>query len=103
MVVAASRIPGIRRIPVLKLLAVAEISLLAHSHLMRLTPDERRRLYRLMRAARGRPSSLSDRERDELADLVTKLEPRLLAGEAASRLSPVPIPKRITHGRRKAR
>ncbi len=70
---------------------------------MRLTPDERRRLYRLMRTARGRPSSLSDRERDELSDLVAKLEPRLLAGEAASRLSPVPIPKRITHGPRKNR
>jgi hypothetical protein len=101
--IAASRLPGLRRIPVLKLLAVAEIGLLAHSHVMRLTPDERRRLLRLMRTARGRPSSLSALQRDELADLVAKLEPRLLAGEAVGRLSPIPIPRRITHGPRKRR
>jgi hypothetical protein len=101
--IAASRLPGIRRIPVIKLLAISEIGLLAHSHVMRLTPDERRRLVRLMGTARGRPSSLNDDERHELADLVSKLEPRLLAGEAVGRLSPIPIPRRITHGPRKRR
>jgi len=56
-----------------------------------------------MRTARGRPSSLSASERDELADLVSKLEPRLLAGEAVGRISPIPIPRRITHGPRSKR
>ncbi len=101
LALATSRVPGIRRIPVLKLLAIAEIGLLAHDHLMRLAPAERRRLLRLVRVAHGRPSSLAQSEREELADLVSKLEPRLLAGEAVDRLSPLPIPRRITHGRRK--
>jgi hypothetical protein len=100
---AASHVPGIRRIPMLKLLAIAEIGLLAHDHLMHLTPDERRRLIRLVRVAHGRPSNLSQSEREELAELLSKLEPRLLAGEAVGRLSPLPIPRRITHGPRKRR
>ena len=100
---AATRVPGIRRIPVLKLLAAAEIGLLARDHVMRLSPDERRRLIKLVRVAHGRPGNLDPAQRDELAQLVTKLEPRLLAGEAVGRLSPFPIPRRITHGPRNAR
>lgn len=100
---ATTRLPGLRRIPVLKLLAAAEIGLLARDHVMRLTPDERRRLIRLVRTAHGRPANLDQAERDELADLVAKLEPRLLAGEAVGRLSPFPIPRRITHGPSKRR
>lgn len=103
LAIAVSRVPGLRRIPVLKLLAVAEIGLLAHDHLRRLTPDERRRLIRLVRVGHGRPSNLAQSEREELAELVSKLEPRMLAGEAVGRLSPVPIPRRITHGPRKTR
>ena len=98
---AAGKVPGLRRIPVLKLVAVAEVGILAHSHLMRLQPRERRRLLALMRTARGRPSTLTERERHELADLVAKLEPRLLAGEAANRLSPFPLPRRIVRGPRR--
>ena len=52
----ASRIPGLRRLPVLKVLAIGEIALLARSHLQKLEPDERRRLVQLLRAGRGRPS-----------------------------------------------
>jgi hypothetical protein len=100
---AATRIPGIRRIPVLKLLAAAEIGLLARDHVMRLTPDERRRLIKLVGTAHGRPANLDQAQRDELAELVAKLEPRLLAGEAVGRLSPFPIPRRITHGPRDRR
>lgn len=100
---AAGKVPGLRRIPVLKLVAVAEVGILAHSHLMRLEPGERRRLLGLVRAARGRPSKLTARERYELADLVAKLEPRLLAGEAANRLSPFPLPRRVVRGPRRKR
>ena len=100
---AASHVPGLRRIPVLKLLAVAQVGLLARDHVLRLTPDERRRLLALMRKARGRPSTLSAAERGQLALLVIKLEPRLLAGQAFNQLSPVPVPQWVIRGRRKRR
>ncbi len=96
----AARTPGIRRIPVVKLLSIAEVGMLARDHLMQLTPEERRRLVALVRRGRGRPSRLKRSERDELAGLVAKLEPRMLAGEAVDKLSPVPLPKRLTHGPR---
>lgn len=95
---AATHVPGIRRVPVLKLISIAEIGMLARQHLLRLTPAERRRLVGLLRVARGRPRNLSAAQRNELAELVAKLEPRLLAGEAVNKLSPVPLPKRILHG-----
>lgn len=85
------------------LVSVAEVAMLARAHLMRLTPQERRRLVELVRIARGRPSNLSRSEREELAELVAKLEPRLLAGEAAEKLSPVRLPKRISRGKARSR
>jgi hypothetical protein len=94
----ATHIPGLRRLPVFKLIAIAEVGLLARDHVLRLTPPERRRLLELIRIARGRPRSLRDSDRDELTELVAKMEPRLLAGEAADRISPVPLPKRIVRG-----
>ncbi len=98
---AAGHVPGVRRVPVLKLLSIAEVAMLARDHLSRLTPAERRRLVALVRAGRGRPSNLRRAERQELQDLVAKLEPRLLAGEAVDRLSPVPLPQRLVYGRRR--
>jgi hypothetical protein len=94
----ATHVPGLRRLPVYKLIAIAEIGLLARDHVRRLTPPERRRLLELIRIARGRPSNLRDADRDELTELVARMEPRLLAGEAADRISPVPLPKRIIRG-----
>lgn len=94
----ATRVPGLRRLPVFKLISIAEVAILAREHLLRLTPAERRRLLELMRVARGRPSQLGTADRDELAELVAKLEPRRLAGHAADRMSPVPLPKRIVNG-----
>jgi len=99
---AATHFPGIRRLPVLKLLAIAEVGMLARDHLVALTPVERHRLFHLIRLAHGRPSSLSDAERTEFAELVAKFEPRLLAGVAADKLSPVPLPKRLLRGPRKS-
>jgi hypothetical protein len=98
---AAGRLPGLRRLPVLKLLAVGEIALLARHHIELLEPRERRRLIELLRIGRGRPHNLSGSERQELAALVAKAEPRLFAGVAAEKLSPVPLPKRMVNGPRK--
>ena len=97
----AGRIPGVRRIPVLRLLAVGEIVLLAREHIGKLEPQERRRLVELLRRGRGRPQNLSARDRDELAALIDKAEPRLFAGVAAEKLSPVPLPHSFVRGRQK--
>ena len=99
----ASRIPGLKRLPLFKLLSIAEIALLARDHVNRLTPEERRRAFDLVRLGRGRKGNLTAKEREELAALVAKAEPRLFAGLAADKLSPVPLPKRFTHGSSKAR
>ncbi len=100
---AADHVPGLKRVPVLKLLAAAEIALLARDHLMRLSPEQRRRLVQLVRIGHGRRRNLSDQEQDELARLIAHLEPRLLAGQAVDRLSPVPLPRRLVYGPRRRR
>src|SRR5947209_13820194 len=91
----AGRIPGLRRLPMLKILAIGEVALLARNHYARLEPAERRRLIELMRAGHGRPRNLSQSEREELTGLVAKTEPRLFAGLVADRLSPVRLPRRL--------
>jgi len=96
----AERVPGVRRIPVVALLSAAEVAVLARDHYQRLSPAERRRLVALVRTGRGRRDRLTARERDELERLVAKLEPRRLLGDAAGKLSPVPIPRRLLYGRR---
>lgn len=100
---AAGHVPGLKRLPVLRLIAVGEVALLAQQHVMRLTREERHRLLELMRIGRGRPRNLSESDRAELAELVAKLEPRLLAGTAVEKLSPVPLPRRLVYGRRTRR
>ena len=95
----AAHIPGLRRIPVFKLLVVAEIAMLARQHVNRLDAHERHRLLELVQTSRGRSGNLTSREREELAALVAKMEPRLFAGLVADKLSPVPLPKRFVHGR----
>jgi hypothetical protein len=86
---------------VVRLVALAEIALIARDHMGRLEPHERRRVLQLLRIGRGRPQKLSDAEREELRQLVEKAEPRLFAGEIASRLSPVKLPGRIVRGPRR--
>lgn len=83
----------------LKLLALAEVALLVRDHVTRLEPAERRRAFELVRRGRGRGGGLSEREREELAALIAKAQPRLLLGLAAQKLSPVPLPGRIVRGR----
>lgn len=99
----ATRVPGLRRLPVFRLISIAEVGLMARDHVLALTPAERRRLLELIRVARGRPSTLRSSDRDELAELVAKMEPRRLAAEAAERISPVPLPKRIVRGPKRQR
>lgn len=82
----------IKRLPLFRLLLIAELALLVRDHLRRLDPLERRRLWELVR--RG-PGMLPD-ERAELQALVAKIEPRLLAGAVAEKFSPVPLPGRLT-------
>lgn len=60
----------------LRVLAVAQIALVARRHLKLLTSDERSRLASLVAKSRGRPkTNLSANERGELLRLVRKLEP----------------------------
>jgi hypothetical protein len=97
---AAEKVPGLRRLPVVRLLSIAEIAVLTKDHYQRLTPAERRRLVSLVRTGRGRKDRLTDPEREELEGLVAKLEPRRLVGDTVDRLSPVPLPKRFLYGKR---
>jgi hypothetical protein len=85
----------LRRLPLLKLLAVAEVAMLARDHVTKLDRGERRRLLQLVRIGRGRRRNLSPREREELSRLVAKVEPRLFVGAAADKLSPVPVPQPV--------
>lgn len=89
-----------RGVPVARLLLVAEVGILARRHLIKLDPAQRRRLLTLLVRARGRPRSLTAAERREFLYLAARLEPRLLFGAAVTRLSPVPLPKRLLYGRR---
>jgi hypothetical protein len=81
----------LRRMPFLKVLAIANTLLLARRHLLRLDAGDRRRLRELAR--RGR--SLSPAERDELRRLLGKLEPGAFAVATADAFSPVRLPRRL--------
>jgi hypothetical protein len=100
---ASRRVPGLRRLPMFQLLALAEVLVMAQRHVERLTPAERRRVVELVRAGRGRSRNLNTRERAELADLLHKTEPRLFVAGAVHRLSPVPVPRPLINRIVKAR
>jgi hypothetical protein len=89
----------VRGVPVMRLVAAAEVAMLARDHLSRLDHSQRHRLLELVRKAHGRPSALSAKERDELAEIVAALEPRRLFADAAGKVSPVPLPDRLFYGR----
>jgi hypothetical protein len=98
---ALRRVPGLRRVPAAKLLALGQVVILARDHLTQLEPSERRRFIELMRHARGRPSNLSTRERAELTTLIAKANPRLFLMSVADKLSPVPLPRRMVRPKRR--
>ncbi len=81
-----------RYLPVYKVIAVAEMALLAREHVGRLEPRERWRLTELVRHRR----ELGPAEQEELRGLTAKLAPKEFAGMAAHKLSPVPLPRRLT-------
>jgi hypothetical protein len=68
----------LRRMPFLKLLAVAQTVLLARRHLLQLSGDDRRRLRELVMRGKG----MNAAERDELRRLLSKLEPTAFAAAA---------------------
>ena len=96
---AAGKVPGLRALPVFRLLSAAEVAMLARDHVAKLSPQERRRLVELVREGRGRSDRLGEEQAAELAALVAKLEPRRLMGDAVSSLSPVPLPARMLYGK----
>jgi hypothetical protein len=87
-------------IPIVGVLLAAEVAAMAWAHLTKLDSTQRRRLLALLAQTRGRPGSLSQSERAELAALFAILEPRLLLGSVAKRLSPMPVPQRLAYGPR---
>ena len=74
-----------KRIPFLKLLALAQLAMLARQHFQRLDANERKRLFDLVR----HPRDLTAADKAELKSLVAKLEPRAFAGSAARHVSPL--------------
>jgi len=80
-----------RRLPLFKILAIAQVALLARRHIQALSPFERRRMGELVR----RGHRLTREERAELRMLAMKLEPGAFAGIAVDKLSPFPLPKRF--------
>ena len=90
---------AVRRVPIMRVIAVAQLALLARRHLQSLSPAERHRMAELARHGR----SLTPAERSELRDLAGKLEPRAFAGAAADAFSPFPLPRRLTRGPRRKR
>jgi hypothetical protein len=85
-----------RRLPFLKLLAIGEVALLLRRHLLRLEPQDRRRLAELVRHGRH----LDPAQREELRTLVGKLDARAFALAATDAFSPLPVPKRFFGKRR---
>lgn len=90
----AERLPGLRRVPLAKLVIAAELGMLVKAHYERLSLTERRRLLVLLRETRGRPSNLTPRQRKEFEALIGKLEPKLFARNAVERFAPVPAAKK---------
>ena len=67
------------------MLAAAEVVLAVRNHInMRLSEKDRQRMVEIVKASKGRPSNLSDRQRKELRGLLDQVEPKELAKTVAS-------------------
>jgi hypothetical protein len=97
---AGKLLTAARSVPMARLLAAAQVVMLARRHWLKLEPHERRRLITLMRRGRGVGRGLTIAEREELAGLIAKADPRLFAGLVAQRFSPVRLPRRVVNGKR---
>ena len=76
-----------RRLPLFRIIAIAQVALAARRHLQRLAPGERRRMAQLVRRGRG----MTPAEREELRELVGKLDARAFALGAVDAFSPLPV------------
>jgi hypothetical protein len=74
-----------RALPFARILAAAQVAMLARRHLRALAPAERSRMFELVRHARR----LTPAERRELRELAGKLDARAFATGAARTLSPL--------------
>jgi len=92
---AGKLVKAAKVIPMARLVAAAQVIMLARRHWHRLEPAERRRVITLVRVAGGRRGRLTATERLELARLVAKADPKLFAGLMIKRFSPLPVPKRM--------
>ena len=67
------------------LLAATEVVLAVRNHVnSRLSEKDRQRMVEIVKASKGRPSNLSDRQRKELKSLLDQVEPRELAKTVAT-------------------
>jgi hypothetical protein len=67
------------------LLAAAEVVLAVRNHFAtRLSEKDRQRMVEIVKASKGRPSNLTDRQRKELKSLLGKVEPAELAKTVAT-------------------
>ena len=71
-----------------RIIAIAEIALVAKRHLDKLGPGEIGELRNLLVKSKGRPDRLSSRERRRIKELVTKLEPAAFAKDATAGFVP---------------
>ena len=81
------------KLPLFRMIALAQVGLLARRHFGALSPAERRRLVELGR----RPHRLSGAERKELQRIASKLEPRAFAENAVRTVSPFGGGRRKRH------
>jgi hypothetical protein len=67
------------------LLAATEVVLAVRNHVnARLGEKDRQRMVEIVKASKGRPSNLTDRQRKELRSLLDQIEPRELAKTVAT-------------------
>jgi hypothetical protein len=90
----ARRIPGLRRVPIMWVLTVAEAAVATRRHWSGIDPSTRRRLRELVTKSRGRPSNLTAGEKRELRSLVGRLELTKLGRELAAVANPIRGPGR---------
>ena len=71
-----------------RIIAVAEIALVAKRHLEKLGPGEIGELRNLLVKSKGRPDNLSSRERKRIQELAKKLEPAAFAKDVSASFVP---------------
>ncbi len=71
-----------------RIIAVAEIALVAKRHLDKLGPGEIGELRNLLVKSKGRPDNLSSRERRRIQELAKKLEPAAFAKDVSASFVP---------------